>query len=731
MKKSGIRLLALFLIIALHGGTVPTEADTVDRSSDFEYTILKDGTASITKYTGSASSLIIPEVLGDRPVTSISEFAFMNCSSFVDLTIPNSITSIEWAAFSSCKGFTNLIIPDSVTSLGDGAFGFCEKLESVTIGKGVEKIGGNPFSGCDSLTTISLASDHPTLELIGGVLFLKPEKSLVYYPYSLSARTYDIPEGINSIAAGAFCANINLTSLTIPGSVTSMGVSAFTGCKGLTSLDIPDSVTSLGDFAFSGCTSLTDVKLPNTVTSFGHGAFLGCSSLIDITIPNIVISIGNMAFNRCISLESIIIPDSITNIGDDAFSNCISLESVILPNNVTDIGKEAFSGCDKLTLAVGRDSYALEYAISNNIPYEYVKVQEMQILRNGENMTGKTLAIDLSADTAPIALQVNTWPANALQEFVWASSAPQVATVDANGQVTVLAKGKATITAVATDGSEKKASCMLGVLTLVKEVVISGENAVASGMKITLTASVLPETADNRKVQWSTSNSNLATVSDGGVVTAKKVTEASEVVITAAAKDGSGRSTSHVITICPLVSGLVLKSENEIFDSKSTLLIDLGASNKTQQLLVDIAPADSSQSVTWKSSDPKIASVDEAGLVIGLKKGTTTITATAADGSKVKVSVKMSVTYLAKEIAITGSGELKAGKQTILKAAVLPAETIDKKVAWNSSDTTVATVSTGGVVTAKKVTETKKVTITAITKDGSEILAGFVIMVTP
>ena len=160
------------------------------------------------------------------------------------------------------------------------------------------------------------------------------------------------------------------------------------------------------------------------------------------------------------------------------------------------------------------------------------------------------------------------------------------------------------------------------------------------------------------------------------------------------------------------------------------LTIDMASGDKMLALSAIIQPADAHGGVTWKSSELSIASVDSNGLVTGLKPGTATITATAADGSKVKASVKVNVTYLAKEITITGSSTLKSGKQTTLKAAVLPAETVNKKVTWTSSDTAIATVNASGVVTAKKVTAEKTVTITATAKDGSGVYAEFVITVT-
>ena len=141
-------------------------------------------------------------------------------------------------------------------------------------------------------------------------------------------------------------------------------------------LTIPDTlagkkVTSIGDMAFHWRSSLTSISIPNSVTSIGDYAFSWCKSLTSITIPDSVTSIGDWAFSSCTSLTSITIPDSVTFIGDSAFDFCESLTSVSIPDSVTFIGDNAFSGCPNLTLTVPRNSYAAEYAKTNNIPYNY------------------------------------------------------------------------------------------------------------------------------------------------------------------------------------------------------------------------------------------------------------------------------------------------------------------------------------------------------------------------
>lgn len=174
--------------------------------------------------------------------------------------------------------------------------------------------------------------------------------------YNGSGGAVAIPDGVTSIGRSAFENCTDLTNVTIPNSVIRIGEFAFRYCSGLTRITIPDSVTSIGSSTFDGCTGLTDVTISNSVASIGQWTFRGCMGLTSVTIPNSITSIGDEAFRGCASLTNMTIPNSVTNIGNFAFRDCTGLTDVTIPNSVTRIGNGAFGSCTGLSGVVIPDS---------------------------------------------------------------------------------------------------------------------------------------------------------------------------------------------------------------------------------------------------------------------------------------------------------------------------------------------------------------------------------------
>ena len=290
--KKWLLALATFAVMAV----VCAVCAGAETYQDFEYSALDDGRVKITGYNGGAETVVIPDTIDGKSVTSIGRRAFEGCTNLKSITIPNSVTEMGRRAFSGCSSLTGIAIPDSVTEIGKYAFDGCKSLTSITIPDGVTSIGDGAFYNCSSLTEIKVASENSNYVSVNGVLYNKDKTTIICYPAGKKGNNYKIPDGVTEIGSIAFSRCSSLTSVTIPNSVTSIGSGAFNGCTSLTRVTIPNSVTKIGWNAFSDCTSLTSITIPNSVISIDWYAFRGCTSLKSITIPNSVTSIGKNAF---------------------------------------------------------------------------------------------------------------------------------------------------------------------------------------------------------------------------------------------------------------------------------------------------------------------------------------------------------------------------------------------------------------------------------------------------
>lgn len=153
-----------------------------------------------------------------------------------------------------------------------------------------------------------------------------------------------------------------------------------------------------------------------------------------------------------------------------------------------------------------------------------------------------------------VTLKASVIPDSAAEQgVVWSSSNPKVAKVNQKGKVTVLKRSggkKAVITAAAKDGSGVKASVIIKSMKgAVKSISLSGKKSVKAGKSVKLKAKVKASKGANKKLIWKSSNSQAATVSGSGKVTAKRSAKGKKVKITAMAADGSGKKKSLTIKI--------------------------------------------------------------------------------------------------------------------------------------------------------------------------------------
>ena len=233
-----------------------------------------------------------------------------------------------------------------------------------------------------------------------------------------------------------------------------------------------------------------------------------------------------------------------------------------------------------------------------------------------------------------ITLTATVSPENATDKTVtWTSSDITVATVDANGVVTGVKAGSATITAKA---GEQSASVEITVNAKVIDVtgieITSTEKEVAVGSPITFKATVSPDTATYKTVTWTSSVEDVATVDSNGVVTGLK---AGKTTITATA---GGKSDSVEITVIIPVESVKITSKvtqlnNGINGGKITLTASVSPENATTD-----------KTITWASDNEAVATVDENGVVTRVSDGKVTISAKAGEKTdSVEITVKTPV----------------------------------------------------------------------------------------
>ena len=239
-------------------------------------------TVTITKYTGTESTVILPSTISSWPVTKIGEDALKDNTTITSVTIPASVT----------------------------------------------EIGSNAFAGCTNLTSVHYAGNWSNLTIQSGNPAVQD---------AANEQLFDFEFTLNNTAVIVIRYKGTAADVTIPSRykgkpVTMIDHAAFFN-SAVTSVTIPDSVTSISDDAFVNCPQLTNISIPNSVTHIGFSAFHSCRSLKSITLPSSLSTISEALFLGCSQLTTIHIPVSVTSIEDDAFAGCPSSMTVTYPGS--------------------------------------------------------------------------------------------------------------------------------------------------------------------------------------------------------------------------------------------------------------------------------------------------------------------------------------------------------------------------------------------------------------
>ena len=650
-----------------------------DKTEIITYPANKEGTSydipnSVTSigngafaYCSSLTNIIIP-----NSVTSVGYSAFENCDSLTSITIPDSVTSIGYSTFFGCSSLKSITIPDSVTSIGHHAFEVCSSLTNITIPDSVTSIGIYAFHDCSSLTSITIPEGVTSI----GYSAFEDCNSLTSINVSDNNKNYSSIDGVlfnkDKTEIIKYPAKKKETSYDIPNDVTYIGDYAFEDCSSLTNITIPNSVTRIRYNAFENCRNLTSITIPDTVTEIGSYAFYKCSSLTNLTIPNSVTSIENQTFFSCENLTSITIPNSITSIGDRAFYECSSLTSITIPDTVTEIGSYAFYKCSSLTNITIPEGVT---SISEYTCYGCSSLEKVLCLGNTSKLGSETFN--------ECSSNLKIYAKNGLTGY------------DANGWENYSDK------IVRYDETLKDKSVTFTRKSQTKNVELSND--------------ILKSLVSIKS--YEIEDKSIASVDSSGKVTPLK------------------NGTTNVKVVVQYFEGTKVNLTEEIVVDYKAESISLDKTNitlnnnKPIKLNEKVLPEyTNNKKVTWRSSNEKIARVDDNGNVTAVESGTCKITATTTDGTNKTASCDVKVDIKAESISFSSTSYkiTDLGQTPSFTPKILPENTANKNVTWKSSDTSIATVSSSGVIKAVSNGTCK---IIATTTDGTNLSASIDVIV--
>ncbi len=288
----------------------------------------------------------------------------------------------------------------------------------------------------------------------------------------------------------------------------------------------------------------------------------------------------------------------------------------------------------------------------------------------------------------------------------YAVSSVKLATVDANGVLTAMQRGRVTVTAKTADG-KVSGSKTITITDRPESVDIkSQKSSIVVGKTALLTATVAPKTVANRNVIWASSDESIATVTAKGQV---KGIGPGKVTITA-----TSAIDNQVVGSCELE---IIRLATQVSLEPKT--VDVLVKDSVQ-LEPQFAPDDvSSKAVKYSSNKPKIATVDENGVVTGLKAGTATIKGKSTDGSgkagtmTVKVIQPVQGVHLNKNEVRIG-----VGSYSTIEAVLEPKDSSNKNMTWTTTDPSIATVKGDTNRVRVSAHAWGSCTITGVTEDG-------------
>ncbi|MBO5059790.1 MAG: leucine-rich repeat protein [Clostridia bacterium] len=519
-------------------------------------------------------------------VTEIGYSAFEDCVSLKSITLPKNLKTLGYWAFSG-TGITEITIPASLTTAyyshshsfdegSGGPFGGTN-LETVYFEVERNEIPANLFVGASKLKNIDLSN----IEKIGESAFtgcskfvpVLTEKTTEIGNYAFANCTliedFEIPAWMEKIPDGLLMGT-SIGYLVFPDTVKEIGANAYQNCKNLSYIEFSDSITDIGTYAFYGCTALDEIDIPGTVINIGHSAFAECSNLAKLTMHKGTQTLGGDAFYGCSLTE--VRPSQTIRYLDDSMFNHNPVQILVVPrfcvswNGIANIGNTFNPAISFVPANVENfDIWMYEDATikgvegtagyveanredSENVVFEPVENGIEQLSFDKKNVE---ISLDETYDSAAIVtivsqpdIDLTTNRTEMDGDFItFTSDNESVATVDSTGYVHAVGYGTANIT-ISCDSGITDVLTVNVVRPSVGVSISSGYEKLSVGNTVTLTADTIPSGYEE-SYTWSSSDEEIATVTQEGVVTAIKEGTA----IISVKGEYSGKSASCIVTV--------------------------------------------------------------------------------------------------------------------------------------------------------------------------------------
>ena len=551
-------------------------------------------------------------------VKELSTSAFEDAAYLEQQTIPANVEVIGQFAFRNCPVLNEVVFEDGVQTIYRLAFAGCTNLVSVTLPDSVNNYGYGVFQDCTALKTVDFGN---TMTVIPDGMFKNTGLEMIEIPGRISTIKEDafrhcsqlkklvIEEGVTEIGRNAFAESENLEKVIIPSTVSTVGNTSdtqgvFYNCPLLKTAgptggdyNIEYSWTgSLPRTAFANIRSLQEFTWHESINNIGDYVFSICG-FTNIEIPDQITSIGRGILRYNYELVSAVLPDHLTAIPEDTFYNCSKLENVHYPSELEEIGDSAFGNCSALN-----DVQILPENVKTIGDYSYYRTDSIRLLTLPATVTsigkynfnyGNTLTDIFYGGTEQDWNQIQIASTNTLIPSVDSSSA---VTMHYNYYINKLNLNDFYI------------------------------DISAEGMDIP--AEIGPEKAAQereRYAAWSIEDSAIAEISDDDLI---KGIQPGKTIIHASTENGL--EDSCTVT----VKGIRLSAAEAELEAGETV-----------QLTADVyLEEDEDHTLTWTSSNPDIAKVDENGTVTAKSAGTAIITASAG-GYSASAAVKVEGAY--------------------------------------------------------------------------------------